>query len=345
MAADYSGPKEVNDAAFAAANQILGRTTDLFGLKPKIMIVLGSGCGDVANKIEPRGEIPYEEILGMPVSTVAGHKGALLVGTYNGKPVLAFQGRKHYYEGASPQQASFPVYLGKHLGATVVIMTTATGIVPYAGTMADQPIRYPANVGDLVAVQTYDRNFLPSSLRGPTSKDVGERFNPTINAPNIYLTLLAQAIAASQGWRLQKGVYVPQEGPDYETPAEISFLSALSYALRRPVLAGMSMTPELQAANMLKLDSLVIAVVTNHCFDMAAREQIERELADGLGKILDSSGKTATHTLAEANAMLEPIKQRNQPSHAEVTEVAGRSNVTERLEKLLGGVVNAIKFK
>ncbi len=112
-----------------------------------------------------------------------------------------------------------------------------------------------------------------------------------------------------------------------------------------PVLAGMSMTPELQAANMLGISSLVIAIVTNQCFDIAARDKIEAELGTKLGQLLGDDGNSAKHTLSEANALLWPIVKLNQPSHEEVAENAGREDVTQRLEGLIGHMVRALRFE
>ncbi len=306
-----------------------------------IMLVLGSGCGDVAENIDPFIEIDYADIKGMPESTVAGHAGKLLLGHYGGKNVVAFSGRNHYYEGNSAQQASYMVYVAHHLGAKVAIMTAAAGIAPRLKAERTDLTEYMAKVGDVMLVDTYFPNYLPSSLRGPIDeKKVGARFNGTINVPSMALAFLAQQVAFREMERyLDPAVYVPREGPNYETSAEVSMLTHLSKIVGLPALGGMSTVPELEAANMLRMDSLVLAVVTNRMFDMDARRRIYAGLCDSV----DQSGRT-DHTLGELNQLIGKSIAASQPSHAEVAETAGSKQVTEKLEKLIGGVVRAIRF-
>ena len=344
MKLEYSGPADVDRVARTAAAALREQTNNLFGLKPRIMIVLGSGCGLLAKNIhifDEQEEIPYESILGMPPSTVEGHKGALLIGTYGDVPVLGFQGRKHYYEGASPQEASFPVYLAKYLGAKVAIMTTATGIAPWPKAHPQDLPSYPAKVGETLLIATYYPNLLPSSLRGPITPEVGPRFQGTINVPSIALGILARSFAATQGITLNEAIYVPRQGPLYETPAEIALLSELSGATGLPVVAGMSIVPELEAAAMLGIDTAVFAVVTNHCFDMAARREIVGELEEKLGA---QSGAEKRPTLKEINKLVSEAIASRQPSHEEVAAAAGSEAVTKRLDSLIGGLVRAIRF-
>lgn len=338
------GPEKLYFDAGDAVRAMKRENKKLEHLRPQMMLVLGSGCGDVADKVEPVVEIDYKDILEMPVSTVQGHAGKLIVGKYGEKNVLAFSGRNHCYEGNSAHQASYMVYIAHHLGAKATIMTTATGIAPMAGKLTGIENRYPANVGDLLLVESYYPNFMESSLRGPIGK-VGERFNGAINVPSIFLGELARDVAKKIGYKLKGAVYVPRPGPNYETPLEVSRLAEWSRDLDMPVLGGMSVTPELEAANMLKMDSLVIAAATNQMFDMASQRAIRTGLRRSLGKNLlnDKTGK-ARYSLREANKMLWETVDANQPKHEEVKETAGSKDVTETLEGIIGGVVRAIKF-
>ena len=71
----------------------------LGGRKPLAGIVLGSGLGKLADRIENPVVIPYREIPGFPESTAIGHKGNFIGGELGGRFIVAMQGRFHYYEG------------------------------------------------------------------------------------------------------------------------------------------------------------------------------------------------------------------------------------------------------
>ena len=322
---------------------ILQKMDGLAGLKPKIMLVLGSGCGDVAKNIDIKGTLPYSAIPHMPLSTVEGHEGNFIFGRYAGKEVIAFQGRQHFYEGYSPQEASFMVHVAKHLGVEAAIMTAAGGVAPHAENVGSAGLerRYPARPGDLLLVRTVYPNFLPSSLRGPLVEGAGARFNGTMNMLSLYLNTIASSVAKREGIHLGECAYVPRQGPNYETPLEVSLLSRLAQVARMPVIGGMSTVPELEAANALGIDSLALVVVTNQMFDMRDRKGIE-VCATGQFDLDEMGGSTVT--LSEARAAVQHLIKAYQPSHGEVTEQAGRVEVTEKLERLIGGVVRAVRF-
>lgn len=337
------GPKYVDVAASIAASEIWCRyrAVTSYELKPsypKIMLMLGSGCGDVAKSIDKQFEIPYEDVSGMSQTTVRGHVGKLVIGTLHGKSVIGFQCRNHVYEGNSSHQASLPVYVAKHLGAKAAIFTCAVGVAPNT----DQ-VTYPANPGDIVLVTSYFPNQMPSSLTGKIRKDIGPRFPGTMNVPSIYLTMLARDVGLASQIELKEGVLVPKIGPSYETPVEVQRLTEMADGARRMILGGMSTIPELEAANMLGIPTLVYGVITNQMFNMVHREEIVGRAREGLGNLLDANG-TSRHTLEEAERVVRGIVTGYQPSHAEVAQVAGSDRVTQNLEKLIGGVVRAIRF-
>ncbi|MDP3733992.1 MAG: purine-nucleoside phosphorylase [Nanoarchaeota archaeon] len=339
------GPFFSYSSAQSAAGEIKKDVyrNSLQNIDPKIMLVLGSGCGDVADNIETVAEIPYKNIPYMQEPTVDGHKGVLKIGKYHGKDVLGFQGRNHYYEGHSAHDASFMIYLAKHLGAEVAIMTSAGGIAPKYNSKLSDKERYPAKPGDLFLVEDVDPNLLPSSLRGPILKEIGARFKGTMNMSSIYLGLMAKEIAKYQKMELGSCIYVPRQGPNYETPLEVTLLSHMSAIAGMPVVGGMSLVPELEAANMLGMESVAIAVVTNQMFDLEAREKIKSDAEFELVIVVDEEDR-AIHTLKEGCKIVGKGIQQNQPHHEEVTATAGSKNVTEKLEKLIGGLVKALRF-
>jgi len=123
-------PNDLYNNAKTAVRILKSDNHVLGDFNPKVMLVLGSGCGDVADNVEATVRVDYGEIMGMPSSTVKGHAGKFIAGNYGGKDVVAFSGRNHFYEGNSAQQASYMIYVAHHFGAKVAIMTAAAGIAP-----------------------------------------------------------------------------------------------------------------------------------------------------------------------------------------------------------------------
>ena len=341
------GPNELARAATHAADYLRspGTSSHYTGERDKIgnvitpiFIVLGSGCDSVANAIKPIATIPYKIIPHMPQSTVEGHKGELILGTYQGKHVAGFRGRQHTYEGYSPQEASFMVYLAREFGAQLGIMTCAVGLAPKLDGS------YEIGPNQLALIESYFPNFLGSSLRGPISKDVGPRFNGTINVPGAYATHLAQEIGKRNDIDLKNGILVPRQGPNYETAAEVNLLTAMSHIFKKPVFGGMSTVPELEACSVLGIEALAIAVVTNHMFTLDHRQRLEKEMREKLGALIDDEG-IARHTLNDARDSVIGIAKSYMPSHDEVTKAANDAGTKRDLETVIGGIVRAVRFQ
>jgi len=197
-------PIEVYNNAVDAAETILERFPE--GYDPKLMIILGSGCGGIAESMERLETIPYSEISGMPQSKVPQHKMELILGKYGGKDVLGFSGRIHCYAGHVGQEAAFPVYLAHLLGAESALMTSAAGIAPDDKRGGDK--RYPIKNGELVHIISPYPGFHETSLRGSVEGMPGSRFNPMMNAPSIALGEYAQQVAEHNGIKLAEAVYV-----------------------------------------------------------------------------------------------------------------------------------------
>ena len=132
---------------------------------PEIAIVLGSGLGNYAEKMEIATEISYTEIEGFPVSTVAGHDGKFLFGYIEKKEVVIMKGRVHYYEGYEMEEVVLPIRLMKMLGAKTLILTNAAGGI--------DPSYTP---GDLMLIEDQITSFVPSPLRGQNLESLGTRF-------------------------------------------------------------------------------------------------------------------------------------------------------------------------
>jgi purine-nucleoside phosphorylase len=216
-------------------------------LEPRIALVLGSGLGDFGNEFQEAVAIPYQEIPGFPVSTVAGHAGRLVIGKIDNVPVLAMQGRVHFYEGYSLEEVTFPIRTFKLLGINTLVLTNAAGGVDVQ-----------LSQGALMLISDHLNLMGVNPLRGPNDERFGPRF-PDMSA--VYSQVLQhQAIAEAQamGLLLRRGVYAGLSGPSYETPAEIRLLRGLGADA-----VGMSTVPEAIVACQMGIEVLGISCITN----------------------------------------------------------------------------------
>lgn len=214
---------------------------------PEIGLILGSGLGVLAEEIENPTTIAYEAIPSFPVSTVSGHQGQLVAGTINGKNVIAMQGRFHYYEGYTMKQVTFPVRVMKELGVEKLIVTNAAG-----------GINENFQAGDLMLITDHINQMGDNPLIGANDEELGPRF-PDMSQPyDKGLIEQAEAIAQELDLNLQKGVYVGNTGPMYETPSEVKmFRNAGGDAV------GMSTVPEVIVANHAGIKVLGISCISN----------------------------------------------------------------------------------
>ena len=216
-------------------------------ISPEFGVILGSGLGSFTNDMEIECTIPYEEIPNFPVSTVLGHKGALVFGKVGTKSVVAMQGRFHFYEGYDMQTVTFPVRVMKYLGINQLIVSNAAGCV--------NP-KY--KVGDVMLIKDHINFFPEHPLRGKNDERFGPRF---VNMSEPYSKSLrnrAKVIAASHGIDLKEGIYLGLQGPTFETLAEYKMVKILGADC-----VGMSTVPEVIVARHMNLDCLGISVVTD----------------------------------------------------------------------------------
>ena len=218
--------------------------------EPEIGIILGTGLGGLADKIETEAVLEYSGIPGFPVSTVEGHKGRLIFGRLGGKRVVAMQGRFHYYEGYTPQQVTFPVRVMKLLGIRYLFVSNASG-----GVNAD------FRRGDLMVIADHI-NLIPNPLIGPNLKEFGERFPNMAQAYDRELIALAGKTAQALEQKLQYGCYVGLTGPSLETPKEYGFYRTIGGDT-----VGMSTTPEVIVANHCGVRVFGVSVITNVASD------------------------------------------------------------------------------
>lgn len=216
-------------------------------LEPRIAIVLGSGLGGFADDFEEPVGVPYEEIPGFVRSTAQGHAGRLVIGKVDEVPVVAMQGRVHYYEGYSLEEVTFPIRTFKLLGVKTLILTNASG-----------GINVELSQGALMVISDHLNLMGDNPLRGPNDERFGPRF-PDMSA--VYAPELQQMVieeARTIGVEVRRGIYGALSGPSYETPSEIHLLRSLGADA-----VGMSTVPEAIVARHMGLDVLGISCITN----------------------------------------------------------------------------------
>lgn len=222
---------------------------------PEYGIILGSGLGSFTQDIDIEFTIPYSEIPNFPVSTVQGHKGALVFGTIGNKQVVAMQGRFHYYEGYDMQTVTFPVRVLHYLGIQNLIVSNASG-----------GVNPNYKVGDVVLIKDHINLFPDHPLRGANDERFGPRF---VNMSEPYSRTLqqkAKAIALQHNIDLKEGIYLGLQGPTFETLAEYKMVKILGADC-----VGMSTVPEVIVARHMNLDCLGISVIT----DMGDEDNID----------------------------------------------------------------------
>jgi len=231
------------DRAQAAADFVLSKTK----LRPKLALVLGSGLGAFADSLADATRIPFAQIPHFPRSTAVGHAGNLVVGVSHGVPLVAMQGRVHYYECGDMREVVFPMRVFGRIGIRAAILTNAAGGINRA-----------YGQGALVVIKDHINLFGTSPLVGPNDDRFGPRFPDLTRAYWKPYREIALAEAKGLGTEVHEGVYAAGSGPNYETPAEIGFLRTIGADL-----AGMSTIPEVIVAAHQGIRVLGISCVTN----------------------------------------------------------------------------------
>ena len=222
---------------------------------PELAIVLGSGLGGLADRIDNPVYIPYSEVPGLPVSTAPGHAGRFVAGQLAGRAVLCMQGRFHFYEGHDMQAIARPVRVIKALGCQALVLTNAAG-----------GVNYDFQVGDFMLITDHINFMGANPLRGQNDESIGPRFCDMTHVYTPELQQVALRVAAARNLVLQKGVSLGYMGPSFETPAEIRAFRTLGADA-----VGMSTVPEAIAASHCGLPVLGLSLITNMAAGMAGK--------------------------------------------------------------------------
>jgi purine-nucleoside phosphorylase len=231
-------------AAAEAAASIRRQVGD--GEAPVLGIVLGSGLGGLARRIEGARDVPFADVPGFPAATVVGHAGRVIVGRLAGRPVVALAGRFHMYEGHSASLAGFPVRVLHALGARTLFVSNAAG-----------GIRATFTPGDLMIITDHLNLMFRNPLAG--ALEPGDTRFPDMSDPyDRALAAVLRREATKLGFPLREGVYCGLLGPTYETPAEVRMLATLGADA-----VGMSTVPEVIVARAIGMRVAGVSCITN----------------------------------------------------------------------------------
>ncbi|MBD0724476.1 purine-nucleoside phosphorylase [Flavobacterium sp. L1I52] len=228
---------------------------DKTNFTPEFGVILGSGLGNFTDDIQIEFSLPYAEIPNFPVSTVEGHKGALVFGTIGTKKVVAMQGRFHYYEGYSMQEVTFPVRVMKYLGIDKLVVSNASG-----------GVNSNYKVGDIILINDHINLVPEHPLRGKNEERFGPRFVNMSEPYSKKMIALAKELAQNESIEVKDGIYLGLQGPTFETLAEYKMVKILGADC-----VGMSTVPEVIVARHMDLETFGVSVIT----DMGDEESIE----------------------------------------------------------------------
>jgi purine-nucleoside phosphorylase len=232
---------------FARAEHAARTIRSRISIEPRMALVLGSGLGGLADEFQDAVSIPYEEVPGFVSSTAQGHAGRLVAGKLENIPLLAMQGRFHYYEGYTPEEVTFPVRTFKLLGIRTLILTNAAG-----------GINVEFNQGALMVISDHLNLMGVNPLRGVNDERFGPRFPDMSEVYSRELQEFVVEEARAMGIEVRRGIYAALSGPSYETPAEIHMFRTFGADA-----VGMSTVPEAIVARHMGMEVLGISCITN----------------------------------------------------------------------------------
>lgn len=251
--------------------------------KPEIALILGSGLGDYADTMEVVETLDYHDIEGFPVSTVPGHKGRFVFGYAGGVPIIAMQGRVHFYEGYKPQDVVLPIRLMKLMGAKVLFLTNAAG-----------GINRSFNAGDFMLITDQISMSVPSPLIGENIDELGVRFPDMSEVYSRRLRKIIENSAVTAGVPLRKGVYIQTTGPQYETPAEIR-----AYERLGADAVGMSTAIEAIAARHAGMEICGISCISNLAAGISVNPLTHAEVQETADRVAPLFKKLVTQAIKD----------------------------------------------
>jgi purine-nucleoside phosphorylase len=236
------------------------------GFQPELGVILGSGLGPIANRIDSPISIPYTDIPHFHGTSVEGHAGKMALGTFHGVPTVFLQGRFHVYEGYDMSEVVFPTRVICALGINTLLLTNASG-----------GVNTRFRPGDIMVIEDHINLMGDNPLKGPNLTQLGPRFPDMSEAYSKDCIQVLEDTASELSIELKRGVYTGVLGPTYETPAEVRMLRALGGDA-----VGMSTVPEAIAANHLGVRVAGLACITNLAAGLSPRKLTHQEVVENI---------------------------------------------------------------
>ena len=274
---------------FEKINHCLEQIRSKTDFEPLMAVVLGSGLGGYASKMEVVCEIPYSEIDGFPVSTVQGHDGRFLFGYVEGVPIVAMKGRVHFYEGYAIDDVVLPIRTMGLLGAKYILLTNAAG-----------GIDLDFEPGDLMLIEDHISSFIRSPLIGENIEELGVRFPDMSRVYDLKLCECIRRSASSEGIDIKEGTYLQTSGPQFETPTEIKMFRTLGASA-----VGMSTVVEAIAAHHMGLRVCGISCISNMAAGILDQPLTHSEVQITADKVADKFERLVSGLIKEVSKLKE----------------------------------------
>ena len=236
---------------------------------PRLIVVLSGGLDPFVDAMENKITLRSTEIPHFPKASAQGHAGQIIFGEYAGCPLVALQGRYHYYEGLSAQEVVFPYFVLHAVGASTVMTTNAVG-----------GIREDLNVGDIMVVTDHINMMGTNPLIGLAMQRKENQFTSMLNCYDADLIQLAKQVAAGQKINLKEGVYVATHGPCYETKSEIRAFRSMGADT-----VGMSTAFEVIASRFVGMKVVTFNIITNPAADRHTGTMNHQEVLEAMQQV------------------------------------------------------------
>jgi purine-nucleoside phosphorylase len=251
-----------------AAHSLRGRGVE----GAEVAIVLGSGLGEFASRLQPQRSLAYGDIPNWPAATVVGHAGRLVIATHGGRNVITLSGRAHYYEGHHLRTLTFPIRVLGVMGVRRLILTNAAG-----------GINQNFSAGTLMVIDDHINLMGNNPLIGPNEERYGPRFPDMSEVYSKRLRAIAEEVAHDRAVPIAHGVYAALHGPSYETPAEIRYLRTIGADA-----VGMSTVPEAIVARHMGIEVLGISCITNAAAGVLPEPLVHEEVMEVARRVVSS---------------------------------------------------------